>query len=211
MSLTIRKAAEVMAPDDWQVDLEALAGGLVERHRDPFHLVSRERFDATVAGLHDRIPELSGTGVLVGFDEVAAMIGDGHTRVATDEHYRRVPLELFWYGDQLRVTKADNRRVLGAQVVAIGGVAVEEIDRRLRSSFRRARTRGMSGRAVRIGSPAPTCWLPSAAWLTRVPASSASSGRTTGLSQSSCIPAAWRSAIVAITRARRPASDAPPR
>ena len=122
-----------MGPDDWHADLDALAGGLIERHRDPFHLVSPEQFDATVARLHDRIPDLSGTAVLVGFDEIAAMIGDGHTRLDTDEHYRRFPLELFWYDDQLRVVKAldDDPRLLGAQVVAIGGVAVEDLDRRL--------------------------------------------------------------------------------
>jgi hypothetical protein len=125
----------LMDPVDWHADLEALASGLIERHRDPFHLIPRERFDATVARLHERIPELSHTGVLVGFDEVAAMIGDGHTSVETDRHYRRFPLELFWYDDQLRVVKAlaDNSRLLGAHLVAIGGIAVEEIDRRLQS------------------------------------------------------------------------------
>jgi len=66
-------------------------------------------------------------------ESVRGLIGDGHTCVETDGHYRRFPLELFWYGDQLRVVKAptDNPRVLGAQLVAIGGVAVDEIDRRL--------------------------------------------------------------------------------
>lgn len=123
----------LMEPDDWHADLDALASCLIERHRDPFHLISPEQFDATVARPHDRISDLSDTAILVGFDEVAATIGDGHTRVETDDHYRRLPLELFWYGDQLRVVEAvaDNLRVLGSQLVAIGGVAVEEIDRRL--------------------------------------------------------------------------------
>jgi|tagenome__1003787_1003787.scaffolds.fasta_scaffold20978513_3 hypothetical protein len=130
---TAAERLRLMEPDDWHADLDALASGLLERHRDPFHTISPEQFDATVARLHDRIPDLSGTAILVGFDEIAAMIGDGHTCVETDDHYRRFPLELFWYGDQLRVVKAltDNPPVLGARLVAIGGIAVEEIDRRL--------------------------------------------------------------------------------
>ena len=123
----------LMKPDDWHADLDALACGLIERHRDPFHRISREQFDATVTSLHERMAGLSHTAILVGFDEVAAVIGDGHTRVETDHHYRRFPLELFWYGDQLRVVRAlaDHPRLLGAQLVAIGGVDVEEIDRRV--------------------------------------------------------------------------------
>jgi hypothetical protein len=131
---TAAERLRLMEPADWRADLDALASGLIERHRDPFHTTSPEQFDATVARLHERIPDLSATAILVGFDEIAATIGDGHTCVETDHHYRRLPLELFWYGDQLRVVKAlaDDPRVLGAQLVAIGGVPVQDIDRRLR-------------------------------------------------------------------------------
>jgi hypothetical protein len=124
-----------MKPDDWHTDLDVLAGGLAERHRCPFHRVSREQFNDAVACLHDRIPDLSDSAVLTGFDVVAAMIGDGHTFVETDQRYRRFPIELFWYGDQLRVVKSlvDDPRVVGAQLVAVGGMDVDEIDRRLQS------------------------------------------------------------------------------
>lgn len=122
-----------LKPDDWHADLDSLASGLVERHRDPFHTMAPGQLDARVAELHDRIPRLSETEILVGFDAVAAMIGDGHTSVETDRHYRRFPLELFWYGDQLRVVKsaAGDPRLLGAQLLAIDGFSVQEIDREL--------------------------------------------------------------------------------
>ena len=124
-----------MTPEDWQTDLDALATGIVERHRDPFNTMSPEQFDTVVARLHDRIPAMSESAVLVGFDTVAAMIGDGHTVVETDQHYRRYPLELFWYGDRLHVTKtaANDPRMPGARLVAIGDVGVDDIDRRLQS------------------------------------------------------------------------------
>ena len=124
-----------MKPDDWHTDLDALATGIAEHHRDPFHTVAPEQFDTVVARLHDRIPGLPDTAVMVGLDEVAAMAGDGHTFVETDQHYRRYPLELFWYGDQLHVAKtnANDPRVPGARLVAIGGVDIQDIDRRLLS------------------------------------------------------------------------------
>src|SRR5579875_791180 len=124
-----------LEPDDWYADLDSLAGDLIARHRDPFHHVSPAQFDAAVARLHERIPQLHGTEILVGFDVLAALIGDGHTYVETDHHYRRFPLELFWYGDQVRVVKTltDMPRVLGSQLVAVNGVPVEQIDRELQT------------------------------------------------------------------------------
>lgn len=124
-----------MKADDWHTDLDALATGIVERHRDPFHTTSPGQFDTLVARLHERIASLSDSAIMVGFDAVAAMIGDGHTFVETDQHYRRYPLELFWYGDRLHVMRSntDDPRVPDARLVAIGGVEVQEIDRRLQS------------------------------------------------------------------------------
>jgi hypothetical protein len=123
-----------MTPDDWHTDLDALAAGIAEHHRDPFHMVTPEAFDAAVAGLHGRIGHVSDREILVGFDALAAMIGDGHTSIDTDGRYRRFPLAVFWYGDELGVVRAavDDGRVPGARLLAIDGLAVEEIDRRLR-------------------------------------------------------------------------------
>ena len=129
----MRSSAPPMKPDDWHTDLDALATVLAERHRDPFHMASSEQFDTVVARLHDRIPGLTDSAVMVGFDAVAAMIGDGHTFVETDQHYRRYPLELFWYGDRLHVTNTNDPQAAGARLVAIGGVDVQDIDRLLQS------------------------------------------------------------------------------
>lgn len=122
---------------DWHTDLDALAEILTRHHRDPFHAVSREEFRAAVARLHEQLPDLHGTARLVAFDAVVAMIGDGHTRIETDHCYRRFPLELFWYGDQLCVVRAlvDDPRVHGARLVAIGGVDIECIGQRVRAQI----------------------------------------------------------------------------
>ncbi len=122
-----------MTPDDWHTDLDALAAGIAEHHRDPFHMVTPKEFDAAVAVLHARIGHISDGDILVGFDALTAMIGDGHTSIETDGRYRRFPLELFWYGDELGVVRAltDDARVPGTRLRAIDGIDVEEIDRRL--------------------------------------------------------------------------------
>lgn len=124
-----------MTPDDWHIDLDALAAGIAEHHRDPFHVVTPAEFDAAVARLHGRIGHISDGDTLVGFDALAAMIGDGHTSIETDGRYRRFPLELFWYGDRLGVVRAltGDARVPGARLLAIDGIDVEEVGRRLQS------------------------------------------------------------------------------
>lgn len=122
-----------MEPDDWHVDLDALADGIVERHRQPFHSITAAKFRATVDGAHEGIRGATPAAALVGLDEVAAAIGDGHTTVETGDHYRRSPLSFFWYDDELRAVNApaDNNRVRGARLVAINGTAVDEVDRNL--------------------------------------------------------------------------------
>lgn len=127
------KRGTVMTPDDWRTDLDALAQGLTDRHRDPFQHVSQTQFATAVNDVHSRIPELPDSSILVGFDAIAAMMGDGHTFVESDDRYRQFPLTLFWYGDELRVTDAltDDPRVLGARVIAINGIDIAEIDRRV--------------------------------------------------------------------------------
>ncbi len=56
------------------------------------------------------------------------MIGDGHTHLRWGRLYEKVPLRLFWFGNQLRVTgaAAKYQKAVGARVVEIGGVSVTE-------------------------------------------------------------------------------------
>ena len=110
----------------WHEDLQYLAGELPRRHLNAFHSISREQFARAVADLDARIPQLQNSDIVVGLSRLTAMIGDGHTHLRWGRIYRNVPLNLFWFGNQLRVTGAAEkyRRAVGTRVVEIGGVPV---------------------------------------------------------------------------------------
>jgi hypothetical protein len=65
---------------------------------------------------------MNGDEVLVGFMRIVALIGDGHTHLDLPPSFLRYPVELQWFGDELRVVVAGApyHSALGARVVAIG-------------------------------------------------------------------------------------------
>jgi hypothetical protein len=59
--------------------LEYLAKELPRRHKTPFHTVSREQFEKSVADLSARIPKLQPHEIVVGLMQIVASVEDGHT------------------------------------------------------------------------------------------------------------------------------------
>jgi Peptidase family S41 len=112
----------------WREDLQFLASELPRRHANAFHFVTREQFARAVRELNARIPQLQNSDIVMGLSRIVAMIGDGHTHLGWGRIYRGVPLRMFWFGNQLRVTgaSAKYRKVIGTRVVEIGGVSLAE-------------------------------------------------------------------------------------
>jgi hypothetical protein len=124
---------------EWREDLQFLAREIPKRHKNAFHTITREQFNSAVAELDAQIPKLDDAQIALGLSRIAAMIGDGHTRVNWHWSYYPTPLDFFWFGKELRVTGAmvpyalppgkrvvDTRRAFGTRVVRIGGVSVDE-------------------------------------------------------------------------------------
>lgn len=113
-----------------------MAAEMKARHANLYHKISEPEFDAAVADLDRRIPELQRNQIIVGMMRIAAMVGDGHTRVEPrkDEAFgfRSLPLKLYWFDDGIyvRAARPDERELLGARVEAIGGVPIAEAIRR---------------------------------------------------------------------------------
>jgi Peptidase family S41 len=114
--------------DAWREDLRFLAREIPKRHKNAFHFVTREQFERAVNELDAQIPKLSDDEIALGLSRIAAMVGDGHTRVNWHWAYAQVPLNLYFFGTELRVTRATApyRRALGARVVRIGAATVDE-------------------------------------------------------------------------------------
>ncbi|QDZ06293.1 hypothetical protein FPZ24_01405 [Sphingomonas panacisoli] len=74
-------AVPTLTAEQWRADLRFMAAELERRHANVFHAVSRQAFTAAVADLDARIPSLQRNEIIVGMMRIAAMVGDGHTRV----------------------------------------------------------------------------------------------------------------------------------
>src|SRR6187431_1126779 len=128
-SCASQNATTEITPDAWRDDLRYLARELPGRHVKAFHTVSRENFDAEVSRLDAAIPRLNGDEVLVGFMRIVALIGDGHTHLDLPPSSLRYPIELQWFGNELRVIGAQSpyHSAVGARVLAIGSTPVREL------------------------------------------------------------------------------------
>lgn len=115
--------------EKWREDLRFLAAELPKKHKNAFHRISREQFEKMVADLDAKIPTLSDEEIVLGMTRIVAHIGDGHTGLGWGWAFPRVPMNLFWFGKELRVVKIskDHLRANGARLVKIGGVAIEKI------------------------------------------------------------------------------------
>ena len=115
----------------WREDLAFLAKELPARHKNLFFAQPKEEWEAKVAELDEAIGRLEDDEIVVEFMRLVASVGDGHTAVQFDSvpMARKVlPLQVHGFPDGLRVVLAQRElaSLLGARVVAIGGVAIDE-------------------------------------------------------------------------------------
>ena len=128
-SCSSQKATTQLSSDAWLEDLQFLARELPSHHVNAFHTVSRETFHAEVERLASTIPSMNANEVTVGLMRIVSLIGDGHTHLDLPPHLLRYPIELQWFGEELRVVAAKTpyHAALGARVVAIGSKSIREV------------------------------------------------------------------------------------
>lgn len=128
-----RTTIPALSASQWRYDVQYFVNELAAHHRNPYHYTSKADFDRAVSALMGHIPAMKDYEVVVGLQHLAALVGDGHTFIQTSELYHRFPLEVFWFGDQLRVVRAaaDYKKALGCRVIQIGSVPVGEVQSRL--------------------------------------------------------------------------------
>jgi hypothetical protein len=122
-----------LTPEQWTQDLQYFAKEIATKHRNPYHLTPKARFDAEVLALEARIPSMKNYEVVVGLQRLAALIGDGHTFVDTSKLYHRLPIEAFWFGDELRVVRAalEYKKAIGTKIVEVGSTPAQHPVKRL--------------------------------------------------------------------------------
>ena len=117
--------------EKWRADLRHLAEELPRRHRNLFHMMTREQFERAVKRLDDRIPQLAPYEIMVEMARIVASVGDGHTRLNILDSkfgFRLYPIRLYLYRDGLFVqaATADYAQVVGARVIKIGAATAEQ-------------------------------------------------------------------------------------
>lgn len=126
-----------LTAEQWRSDLKFMAAEMEQRHANLYHTVSRENFQAAVADLHARIPTLQRNEIVVGLMRIAAMVGDGHSRVDPRKDkmfgFPSLPLKLYLFEDGVFVRAAApaHADLIGAKIEAVGGVPTDEAIRRV--------------------------------------------------------------------------------
>jgi hypothetical protein len=121
----------------WRDDLRYFARELPKRHKNLYHATTPAQFERAIADLDRDIPSLQDHQIIVRLHQIAATVGDGHTGVHLPPSFTMYPLRLFWFGTELRVTGAAREydAALGARVIAIGGLGIDQVQTRVRTCF----------------------------------------------------------------------------
>ena len=126
-------AAPVSAPEaaQWREDLHFFAEQAPLVHKNLFHSMTREQFDAAVKSLDERIPTLSRNQIVVEITRIVGMIGDGHTYVELHRPpfvFRHYAVKFYLFPDGVYVLRADKKyaSAVGGRVVRFGRVSGEE-------------------------------------------------------------------------------------
>ena len=123
----------------WTEDIDYLVGEMEAIHPDLFHGVAQGLFDHAVDELITAVPTLDDDEILVGIMHLVAMISsegrDGHMGVwppDNPEAVHRFPIRVWEFADGVFVTAAQpNEHLVGAKVVSVDGVPIDQVFRRL--------------------------------------------------------------------------------
>lgn len=119
--------------EGWRTDLRFLVREIRRRAYDPFRSVSEADFEAAVAEIDRRIPDLTDIQVLVEFERLLGSLGDGHVWIAPDPDDERwrpgLPLMFFLFAEGLFIIAAapEHRDLLGVEVLRFDGRSVDEV------------------------------------------------------------------------------------
>jgi tetratricopeptide (TPR) repeat protein len=134
-----KSLAPVSADDaqKWRVDLHYLSAEMPKRHKNLFHGMTREQFDAAVSRLDERIPSLTRNQIIVELARIVAMVGDGHTSLFPFYNptlgLHRYPIKFYLFKEGLYVQRGAPayREVVGGKVMRIGNFDSAEAYRRM--------------------------------------------------------------------------------
>ncbi|HYX27840.1 MAG TPA: tetratricopeptide repeat protein [Pyrinomonadaceae bacterium] len=121
------RIVDMATAQNWREDLRYFASEMPKRHKNLFHVMTREEFELAVRRLDEQIPRLTQEQIVVELQRIVAMIRDGHTRIQDFPFgpkigFHSYPVYLYQYKDGLFVQAAGPayKDAVGARVIKIG-------------------------------------------------------------------------------------------
>ena len=117
----------------WQEDVKYFKEQLVKRHMNAFHHVSQEEFNKDADQLYSDVPSLKDYQIIVRMMQMTSKVGDGHTGVHLPTTFKRYPIRVNWFGDELYViaAKPKYKEAVGAKVIRIGEFSIDAVNTKL--------------------------------------------------------------------------------
>jgi tetratricopeptide (TPR) repeat protein len=123
----------------WTEDIDYMSTSMKKYHKNLFHTISERTFDSLILALKEKAPSLKPHQIIIEIAKIEAAIGDGHTNLNLLKNagftFHNFPVRFYLFADGLyiRATDPDHQRLLGAKVMQVGGVKVDEALLRIRS------------------------------------------------------------------------------
>lgn len=126
-----REGKQHMVPGLWQSDINDLFTRLSHDHPDLYRNTTEKELQGARSDLVDSLGYWEHERILVELSRILAMVGDGATGIESewlDSHFRRLPVELRYFGSELRVISAapGYDEAAGKRLTSIGGRPVAE-------------------------------------------------------------------------------------
>ena len=137
LSISTTYTQTTLSAADWQADLRFLQQTVHKDYPFLFKKTTAEAFDAAVDKLYAEIPELQEHEITAGFSRIVASFQYGHTAISfrnSPVKSHRLPANLYWFSDGVYIEgiHKDYEQALGAKVLKVEGMPVEEALRAIR-------------------------------------------------------------------------------
>lgn len=115
--------------EGWRYDLDYLVREARRLHKDVERPAFSAEFETTARRLHERIPELSDSEIVIEMRRLLTLLNDGHTGIERGDNATRLPLQFYLFSDGLFIVRADEPAadLVGARVLAFGAASTEAV------------------------------------------------------------------------------------
>ena len=124
----------------WHQDIDAAIDGLFTKHKNAFHTTPKEQIQKAAEELKAKVGQLADYEVTVGLMRIVALVGDAHTNLQFSTFpWHTLRVDLAWLRDGVFIAGADqeNRGLIGAKVLGVGKLSIDEAAARAASVMAR--------------------------------------------------------------------------